>query len=100
MKKTILFLFIMLNSSCTNSIFWENYDESIEILQSKSNANTRMQFKLIQSKNEIKNEWFKNISKELSQFGEEGYYLVKNNYTWDDMVEKTKSMYENILSKI
>ncbi|MBT3297522.1 glycosyltransferase family 4 protein [archaeon] len=36
----------------------------------------------------------------LSQFGEEGYYLVKNNYTWDDMVEKTKSMYENILNKI
>ncbi|MBT7984059.1 MAG: amidase [Flavobacteriaceae bacterium] len=77
MKKTILFLFIMLNSSCTNSIFWENYDESIEILQSKSNANTRMQFKLIQSKNEIKNEWFKNISKELSQFGEEKYNSLK-----------------------
>ena len=77
MKKTILFLFIILNSSCTNSVFWENYDESIEILQSKSNSNTRMQFKLIQSKNEIKNEWFKNISKELSQFGEEKYNSLK-----------------------
>ena len=36
-----------------------------------------MQFKLIQSKNEIKNEWFKNISKELNQFSQEKYNTLK-----------------------
>ena len=77
MKNTILFLFIILITSCNNNVNWKNYDESIEIKENKDHPNTRMQFKLIQSKNEIKNEWFKNISKELNQFSQEKYNTLK-----------------------
>ncbi len=77
MKNTILFLFIILITNCNNNVNWKNYDESIEIKENKDHPNTRMQFKLIQSKNEIKNEWFKNISKELNQFSQEKYNTLK-----------------------
>ena len=77
MKKIILFLFIVLIAGCNNSFSWKNYDESIEIKESKDHSNTRMQFKLIQSKIEIKNEWFKNISTELNQFSQEKYNTLK-----------------------
>ena len=77
MKKTILFLFITVFIGCNNPISWKNYDESDEIRLSKSNDNKRMQFKLIQSKYEVKNDWFKNINKELSQFGEKEYNSLK-----------------------
>ena len=77
MKKIILFLFIVLIAGCNNSFSWKNYDESIEIKESKDHSNTRMQFKLIQSKIEIKNEWFKNISTELNQFSQKKYNTLK-----------------------
>lgn len=77
MKKTILFLFITVFIGCNNPILWQNYDESDEIRQSKSNANKRMQFKLIQSKYEFKNDWFKNINIELSQFSGKEYNSLK-----------------------
>ncbi|MEK6938517.1 MAG: hypothetical protein AABX04_05715, partial [Nanoarchaeota archaeon] len=35
-------------------------------------------------------------NKELQKMGEEGYNLVKNNYTWDRMTEKTIEIYEKI----
>ena len=53
MKKIILFLFIVMIAGCSNSFSWKNYDESIEIKESKDHSNTRMQFKLIQSKIEF-----------------------------------------------
>ncbi len=37
-------------------------------------------------------------NKELSKMGERGYELVKNNYTWDKMVEKTFEVYQKVLS--
>ena len=77
MKKTILFFFISVLIGCNNPVPWKNYDESIEIEKSKSHSNKRMQFKLIQSKYEFKNDWFKNINKELNQFSEKEYNFLK-----------------------
>jgi len=39
MKKIILFLFIVLIAGCNNSFSWKNYDESIEIKESKDHSN-------------------------------------------------------------
>lgn len=77
MKKTILFLFISVFIGCNNPISWQNYNESDEIRQSKSHANKRMQFKLIQSKYDVKNDWFKNINKDVIEFNEKEYNFLK-----------------------
>ena len=77
MKKIFPTFFVFLLLSCNNSIKWKNYDESTEIIESKNHSNKRLHFKLIQSKYEIKNNWFKNISKELNQFSEEKYNSLK-----------------------
>ena len=36
-----------------------------------------MQFKLIQSKYDVKNDWFKNINKDLIEFSEKEYNFFK-----------------------
>jgi amidase len=77
MKKTILLLFTTILIGCNNPVSWQNYDESDEITKSKSNTNKRMQFKLIQSKYDVKNDWFNNINKELIQFNEKEYNFFK-----------------------
>ena len=79
MNRIILFLFITVFIGCNNPISWKNYDESDEIRQSKSHPNKRMQFKLIQSKYDVKNDWFKNINKDLNEFSEKEYNFLKPN---------------------
>ena len=58
----IFFLaFISCNKITTND--WNTYDETIEISENKKHPIKRMQFKLIQSKFNDKNTWFKPFKK-------------------------------------
>jgi amidase len=77
MKRSILLLIITVFISCKNSIEWKNYDESNEIIENSDHPNKRMQFKLIQSKYELKNSWFENIHNDLNEFGENQYQMLK-----------------------
>ena len=77
MKRSILLLIITVFISCKNSIEWKNYDESNEIIENSNHPNKRMQFKLIQSKYELKNSWFENIHNDLNEFGENQYQMLK-----------------------
>ena len=77
MKRSILLLIITVFISCKNSIEWKNYDESNEIIENSNHPNKRMQFKLIQSKYELKNSWFENILDDLNKFGKDQYQMLK-----------------------
>ena len=72
---TILFAFISCQTTKNNN--WNSYDESVEISDNKKHTIDRMQFKLIQSKHNDKNAWFKPFEQELKSFTEKDYINLK-----------------------
>lgn len=56
---------------------WTPYDETEELAKSATNASTRMQYKLIQSKILDKNAIWKNIAQQLGSFSEADYQRLK-----------------------
>ncbi|MDC0210199.1 amidase family protein [Flavobacteriaceae bacterium] len=80
MKGYVLYFFIFLLSTGCNNIRnndWEPYDESYEIKSNENHPIKRMQFKLIQSKFNDKNNWLNNINDYLINFSEDDYQLLK-----------------------
>ena len=81
MKKIIfLSLFFILACKPTQKTLisaWVPYDETEELAKSATNASTRMQYKLIQSKILDKNAIWKNIAEQLGTFSEEDYQTLK-----------------------
>ena len=80
MKGYVLYFFIFLLSTGCNNIKnndWEPYDESYEIKSNENHPIKRMQFKLIQSKFNDKNNWLSNINDYLINFSEDDYQLLK-----------------------
>ena len=80
MKGYVLYFFIFLLSTGCNNIRnndWEPYDESYEIKSNENHPIKRMQFKLIQSKFNDKNNWLSNINDYLINFSEDDYQLLK-----------------------
>ena len=72
---TSLFAFISCQTTITSD--WNPYDESVEISDNKKHSIDRMQFKLIQSKHNNKNTWFKPFEQELKSFTEKDYTNLK-----------------------
>ncbi|WP_338790066.1 amidase family protein [Bernardetia sp. MNP-M8] len=56
---------------------WKSYDESEEIAQNAAHESSRMQYKLIQSKILDKNDIWKNVAPQISNFSEEEYQKLK-----------------------
>ena len=83
MKKiTSLLIFMLLVLACkqepkTIISPWTPYDESEELVQNATHESVRMQYKLIQSQNLDKNEIWKNLSDQISNFSEEDYQILK-----------------------
>ena len=80
MKGYVLYFFIFLFSTGCNNIRnndWEPYDESYEIKSNENHPIKRMQFKLIQSKFNDKNNWLSSINNYLINFSEKDYQLLK-----------------------
>ena len=74
MKNTFLIItFLLAFLSCQTANEWNAYDETYEIIENKKHPIDRMQFKLIQSKHNDKNAWFKPFEKELKNFTEKIY---------------------------
>ena len=90
-KIIILLLFIGCNNK---NLEWELYDESSELISNKDHSINRMQFKLIQSKYNDKNKWFKNLNTYLIDFSEKDYQELKPLIIEKDI----PSIQKNILS--
>lgn len=81
MKTGILFLLIC-TISCTSVKkttipAWVRYDETAELANNAKNENTRLRYKLIQSKVLDKNELWKNIAPQIKGFTEKDYEALK-----------------------
>lgn len=57
-------------------VLWTPYDDSLEVAGNADHGNTRMRYKLIQSKVLDKNELFRPLYKEVSNLTEEEYKLL------------------------
>ena len=80
MKNYILnFVIFLLFIGCNNpnNKQWISYDESSEIKSNQNHAIDRMQFKLIQSKYNDKNNWYGNLNIYLEDFSENEYQNLK-----------------------
>ena len=80
MKNYILnFVILLLFVGCNNpnNKQWISYDESSEIKSNQDHDIDRMQFKLIQSKYNDKNNWFGKLNNYLEDFSENEYQILK-----------------------
>ena len=80
--KNVIFLLLLFTLACNqkpNTVIspWIPYDESAELAKNADNKSKKMQFKLIQSKILDKNEIWKNVSHQISNFSEEDYQTLK-----------------------
>lgn len=72
-------LMVVLLVSCSQSPtkYWKPYDESHEINENESHENSRMRYKLIQSKILDKNDLWSPFEKALNRFGHDKYEALK-----------------------
>ena len=76
------FLFLVLSAivlSCSQPAkqYWKPYNETVELLENESHENSRMRYKLIQSKFLDKNTIWSPFEKALNRFGIEKYKALK-----------------------
>ena len=78
-KHITYLILIILISSCNQNLIdkWQNYDESDEIKTNSKLENKRLQFKRIQSISNDKNKLINGFEKEISDFIDSEYELVK-----------------------
>ncbi|MDA0779572.1 MAG: amidase family protein [Bacteroidetes bacterium] len=79
MKKLLLFLLFAVIASCSQPAkqYWKPYDESVELLENETHENSRMRYKLIQSKFHDKNVMWSPFEKALNRFGDKKYNDLK-----------------------
>ncbi|HAI36704.1 MAG TPA: amidase, partial [Maribacter sp.] len=85
MKKLLLLMVIIFLGACKTEqdtkerheiVLWTPYDDSLEVAGNADHDNTRMRYKLIQSKVLDKNAVFRPLYKEVSNLTEEEYKLL------------------------
>lgn len=81
MNKYIPLLIVLLSASCappkTLIPAWAPYDESLELAENADHESRRMQYRLIQSKVLDKNDIWKDLGPQISDFSEADYQQLK-----------------------
>ena len=102
MKKNIILIsLILLISACKNKsslVNFTKYDESKELIEQENHKNSRMQFKLIQSKYNDMNEVFKPFENDLASFSEIKYESLKPYILEKSIPEIQESVANGILN--
>ena len=80
--KNVIFFLLLFTFACkqepkTLISPWVPYNESEEIAENADHKSRKMRFKLIQSKNSDKNEVWKHVADQISNFSEEDYQTLK-----------------------
>ena len=100
MKNSLIktFVFLLLFGCSKNNNDWQVYDESSEIKFNENHTIKRMQFKLIQSKFNDKNNWFRLINSYLVDFNEKDYQSLKPLIIEKDIPSIQKSILSGALT--
>ena len=77
MKKYFLFFFLILSCNENQIIYWENYDETDELVTNLDHEISRMRYKRIQSISNDKNEIFKPFRSFLKSYNIEFHNSLK-----------------------
>lgn len=80
--KNLIFLLLLFAFACkpepkTVIETWTPYDESGEVAENANHESRRMQYKVIQSRFTDKNDIWKNVADQISNFSEEDYQTLK-----------------------
>tara|TARA_B100000073_G_scaffold338857_1_gene336524 strand:+ start:148 stop:1770 length:1623 start_codon:yes stop_codon:yes gene_type:complete len=77
MKRYFLFLILILSCNESQIIYWENYDETDELIKNSDHEITRMRYKRIQSISNDKNEIFKPFHSFIKSYDKKFYNSIK-----------------------
>ena len=77
MKRYFLFFLLALSCNENEIIYWENYDETNEIIENSDHEITRMRYKRIQSISNDKNEIFRPFHSFLKSYNIEFHNSIK-----------------------
>ena len=77
MKRYFLFLILILSCNESQIIYWENYDETDELIKNSDHEITRMRYKRIQSISNDKNEIFKPFHSFIKSYDKNFYNSIK-----------------------
>ena len=77
MKRYFLFLILILSCNESQIIYWENYDETDELIENSDHEITRMRYKRIQSISNDKNEIFKPFHSFIKSYDKKFYNSIK-----------------------
>ena len=77
MKRYFLFLILILSCNESQIIYWENYDETDELIKNSDHEITRMRYKRIQSISNDKNEIFKPFHSFIKSYDSKFYNSIK-----------------------
>ena len=77
MKRYFLFLILILSCNESQIIYWDNYDETDELIENSDHEITRMRYKRIQSISNDKNEIFKPFHSFIKSYDSKFYNSIK-----------------------
>ncbi|WBU89880.1 amidase family protein [Cellulophaga omnivescoria] len=111
MKKILVVVLVLLTYACKNKketsneevVLWAPYNDSLELEKNKTHKNSRMRYKLLQSKVIDKNAIFLPLYPEVQKLSEEEYTALKplileqNIYDLRKQIDEGKLTYEKLV---
>ena len=98
MKRYLIFFLLIISCNENQIIYWENYDETGEIIENSDHEITRMRFKRIQSISNDKNEIFKPFNSFIKSYDIEYHNSIKEHILNKDISYIQSKIDEDLFS--
>lgn len=98
MKRYLIFFLLIISCNENQIIYWENYDETSEIIENSDHEITRMRYKRIQSISNDKNEIFKPFNSFIKSYDIEYHNSIKEHILNKDISYIQSKIDEDLFS--
>ena len=98
MKRYLIFFLLIISCNENQIIYWENYDETSEIIENSDHEITRMRYKRIQSISNDKNEIFKPFNSFIKSYDIEYHNSIKEHILNKDISYIQRKIDEDLFS--